>query len=214
MYYSVAILQQAGVGTVTTAIWLAVPVAAAQLVGCLIGGALIDRVGRRPLVLLSLFGAAAALGVEGAGFAIDQYMCSSAGGDGPSVPLPPVCRATTLLSILGMVVYLLAFGLGMSPIPWALNAEIYPMHVRSQCVAIGTGCNWVANFAVAATFLSLQDAVTPAGAFWLYGGIALAGGVWLAAVLPETAGRSLEQIQRLFDPSTSSSPTSRMRVVT
>ena len=55
-----------------------------------------------------------------------------------------------------MVLYLLLFGLGMSPIPWAINSEIYPMRVRSACVGIGTMANWIANFVVSATFLSLQ----------------------------------------------------------
>lgn len=75
MYYSVSILQQAGVGSVSTVIWLAVPVAASQLVGCLLGGALIDRCGRRPLVLISLTGAALSLGIEGGAFAIDEWLC-------------------------------------------------------------------------------------------------------------------------------------------
>ena len=56
----------------------------------------------------------------------------------------------------------------------------------------------LANFAVAATFLSLQDAVSKPGAFWIYGGVAVAGAVWLCIAMPETAGRSLEQIERLF----------------
>ena len=95
------------------------------------------------------------------------------------------------------VAYLLAFGIGMSPIPWTINAEIYPMKVRTACVAIGTGCNWVSNFIVAATFLSLTEVSRP-GAFWLYGGVALLGGAWLYASMPETAGCSLEQIEKLF----------------
>lgn len=72
------------------------------------------------------------------------------------------------------------------------------MKVRSKCVAIGAGCNWVTNFIVSATFLSLQSAVSRPGAFWLYGSIALGGAIWLGFTMPETAGRSLEQIQSLF----------------
>jgi MFS transporter, SP family, solute carrier family 2 (myo-inositol transporter), member 13 len=86
----------------------------------------------------------------------------------------------------------------MSPIPWALNAELYPMRVRATCVALGTTANWVTNFIVAATFLSLQTAVGSPAAFWLYGSVALLGAVWLYITMPETAGRSLEQIERLF----------------
>ena len=72
------------------------------------------------------------------------------------------------------------------------------MRVRSACVGIATAANWLTNFLVAATFLSLQHAVSKPGAFWLYGGVALLGAIWLGLTMPETAGRSLEQIERLF----------------
>ena len=87
----------------------------------------------------------------------------------------------------------------MSPIPWAVNAEIYPMRVRSTCVALGTTANWVVNFLVAASFLSLQRLIGRPGTFWLYGGVAVLGAGWLGLTMPETAGRSLEQIERLFE---------------
>ena len=63
---------------------------------------------------------------------------------------------------------------------------------------VATASNWVMNFIVSATFLSLQDAVSRPGAFWLYGVLALVGGVWVWWTMPETAGRSLEQIEELF----------------
>ena len=86
----------------------------------------------------------------------------------------------------------------MSPVPWAINAEIYPMPVRAQCVGIATACNWIMNFIVAASFLSLQDLLGKAGAFWLYGGVAVLGTARLCVAMPETSGRSLEQIEQLF----------------
>ena len=79
MYYSVSILVQARVGTVQQSIWLAVPVAASQLVGCLIGGALIDRVGRRVLALFSLTGAALSLALEGGAFYLEYSVCRDDG---------------------------------------------------------------------------------------------------------------------------------------
>ena len=117
---------------------------------------------------------------------------------GPPSSLTALCGIKGYVTVLGMVVYLLCFGVGMSPVPWAVNAEIYPLRVRTACMGIATAANWVTNFLVAATFLSLQDLVSKPGAFWLYGGVAVCGALWLVAVMPETAGRSLEQIERLF----------------
>ena len=65
-------------------------------------------------------------------------------------------------------------------------------------MGIATASNWVMNFIVAATFLTLQDAVGKPGAFWIYGGVAALGAVWLCISMPETSGRSLEQIEALF----------------
>jgi SP family myo-inositol transporter-like MFS transporter 13 len=250
MYYCVTILRQAHVGTVQTAIWLNVPVASAQLVGCIIGGALIDRVGRRTLVLTSLVGVTLSLATVGGAFFLQEIACptnatnvshltraaatslddtatasatpasellavmeanavasvrlvaTAAGGgaNGEGNGDPPSCVAARWTTVGGMVIYLLCFGVGMSPVPWAVSAEIFPMRVRTACIGITTAANWVMNFIVAATFLSLQDAVTPSGSFWLYGAIAFLGSVWLWCWMPETAGRSLEQIEALFAP--------------
>ena len=88
--------------------------------------------------------------------------------------------------------------IGTSAVPWTVNAEIYPMPVRSLCMGIGVACNWTANLVVAYTFLSLEDAISSAGTFWLYGAAAALGTVWLACTMPETANKSLEEVQRLF----------------
>ena len=219
MYYSVSILLQAHIGTVQESIWLAVPVAAAQLVGCVLGGLLIDRVGRRPLVLASLVGVSLSLAAEGGAFLLeaDGGLCSNASATNANISTPSLlsaadaptavaggsivaslCAIKGWLTVGGMIIYLLCFGVGMSPVPWAINAEIYPMPVRAQCVGIATACNWIMNFIVAASFLSLQDLLGKAGAFWLYGGVAVLGTAWLCVAMPETSGRSLEQIEQLF----------------
>jgi len=229
MYYSSTILLQAHIGTKEQAIWLSAPVACAQLVGCVIGLLFIDRVGRRPLILLSLAGICVSLAFEGATFALscacngEPWHCrvpSEDAGDvapnasatpppppphpPPSPPLEPfalqpMCGATGWLSLLGMVAYLMMFGIGTSAVPWTVNAEIYPMPVRSLCNGLAVACNWISNLIVAYTFLSLEDAISSAGTFWLYGGFSLLGLVWLACAMPETANKSLEEVQRLFE---------------
>ncbi|KAL4447774.1 hypothetical protein ABPG75_004993 [Micractinium tetrahymenae] len=97
-----------------------------------------------------------------------------------------------------LVAYLAAFSPGLGPVPWAVNAEIYPLAVRGLATGLAATANWVSNAAVAQTFLTLTTALGGSGAFFLYAGIACAGFAWAWAVLPETNGLTLEQVQQLF----------------
>ena len=97
--------------------------------------------------------------------------------------------------------YLLSFGSGLSGACWVVTSEVYPMRVRSAAVALATFANWLFNFTVSQSFLSLADAITMGGSFGVYGGVALFGGLLLYRYLPETSGVRLEEIERLFaDP--------------
>ncbi|RQM20284.1 hypothetical protein B5M09_010665 [Aphanomyces astaci] len=84
--------------------------------------------------------------------------------------------------------------------PWTINAEIYPLHVRSVAIGAATTANWVSNLLVSYTFLTIVAVLGPHGAFWLYAAIAAMGGMLVFAHLPETKGVLLEDIPRLFLP--------------
>merc|ERR1719254_94894 len=107
-------------------------------------------------------------------------------------------------------IYLVSFGFGMSPIPWTINAEIYQLPVRAQCISFATVIHWLTNYIVSATCLSLAEALSthrnspinhPNGLFWLYALILVIGFGFLYRSMPETRGLALEQIGALFkDP--------------
>mmetsp|Transcript_112340 Transcript_112340/g.324503 ORF Transcript_112340/g.324503 Transcript_112340/m.324503 type:complete len:619 (+) Transcript_112340:73-1929(+) len=206
MYYSATLLQMSGKGGLSCGaavpdapvefdpvegvaeICLSSVVACAQLVGTIAGMLMVDRFGRRPLLLASLAGVCTSLFLLGLSF-------HPGGLESASAPL------------VAMVLYLIAFGVGMAPLPWIVNAEIYPMEAKSTCVGIATAMNWVANFFVAATFLDLAEALStdqtcpsahPDGTFFLYALIAALGFVGLMAKMPETKGLSVEDVTRLF----------------
>jgi len=172
-----------------TEICLTALVALAQLVGAFVGMALVDRCGRRPLLLGSLGGVVLSLTLLGFSF-------HPGGLEVDGAPL------------MAMVIYLAFFGAGMGSLPWIVNSEIYPLQARSVCIGIATAANWVANFVVAATFMDLAGALStdrdcpsshPDGAFWLYALVSAVGFVGLFFGMPETKGLTLEEISDLFE---------------
>ncbi|RQM22690.1 hypothetical protein B5M09_006019 [Aphanomyces astaci] len=85
-----------------------------------------------------------------------------------------------------------------SPMPWTINAEIYPLSVRSTAISLATAVNWISNLVVSLTFLSLIQATSTYATFWLYGAVATVGFVYLVYHLPETKGLTLEEIDGVF----------------
>ncbi|POM68383.1 Inositol transporter [Phytophthora palmivora] len=100
--------------------------------------------------------------------------------------------------LIAMFLYLAFFASGMGCMPWTINAEIYPLRVRSFALSISTSVNWVSNLLVSFTFLSTINALAPYGAFWLYAIVSLFGFAFLWKALPETKGMKLEEIQQVF----------------
>ncbi|ETW00560.1 hypothetical protein, variant [Aphanomyces invadans] len=104
--------------------------------------------------------------------------------------------------VVAMFVYLACFASGMGCMPWTINAEIYPLHVRSVAIGAATTANWVSNLVVSYTFLTVVAMLGPHGVFWLFAVIAAVGGALLFVHLPETKGVPLEDIPTLFLPPT------------
>lgn len=97
------------------------------------------------------------------------------------------------------MLYLLVFAVGVGPVPWAVNAEIYSLPFRGAASGVAGTANWLANGVVSQTFLLLVHGLTAAGAFMVYAAIAALGIGWVLRCLPETKGLSLSEIQDLFE---------------
>jgi sugar porter (SP) family MFS transporter len=180
IYYAPYIIRTAGISSIQGSILATAGIGTVNVVMTLLSMWLIDRVGRRPLLLTGIAGMIASLGALGYIFHLSK------GGEFAG------------LAVVILMFYVASFAISLGPIFWLLIAEIYPLKIRGLAAGIAAGTNWLANFAVSLTFLSLLKLLGPSLTFWLYG--VLATGSWLFSyfLVPETKGRSLEEIEAVW----------------
>jgi SP family arabinose:H+ symporter-like MFS transporter len=175
-YYSTKIFETAGGGksaAFTSSVW----VGFINLLFTLVAIALVDKAGRRPLLIIGTAVQTISLGLVGWMFHRGQ------GG----VPL--------LLCVIGFIA---AFAMSMGPIGWLFCSEIFPNKVRGRAMSVAGFTIWVSCYIVAQTFPMLNDnpAIGPARTFWVYAAISLFSLMFVLAFIPETKGRTLEQIEQ------------------
>ena len=183
IYYAPTIIEFTGVNSSAGSILAAVGVGIVNVAFTVLALRLLDRAGRRTLLMIGVSGMVISL------FAARRSPSRGAAGAAPS----PRCVA-----ILSLMTYVASFAISLGPIFWLLNAEIYPLSVRSKAAGIGTMANWTFNFIVSLTFLLLIEALGRSGAFWFYGAIGLLTLAFCWKLVPETKGKRLEDIQAEF----------------
>ncbi len=106
----------------------------------------------------------------------------------------------TWLSLASVLIFIAFFSVGWAPIPWLVMAEIFPERARGMASSIATAVNWSCSFLITKEFADLESAVHSYGAFWIYGGMIFLGILFVMFFLPETKGKSLEDIEKHFMP--------------
>jgi len=181
IYYAPSIIQSAGISSAAGAILATAGIGLVNVLMTIVAMWLIDRVGRRPLLLTGISGMVVSLGVLGFVFRTHQ----------PSAGLG-------WLAVVILMAYVASFAISLGPIFWLLIAEIYPLRVRGIAEGAAAGTNWAANLLVSVTFLSLLQALGPSWTFWLYALLAIGSLVFSYSLVPETKGRTLEEIEQAW----------------
>lgn len=182
-FYASSIFESAGfsanVGTITMAV--------VQVPMTIVGVLLMDKSGRRPLLLISASGTCLGCFLAGLSFLLEDFHRWT--------------QVAPALVFVGIVLYNASFGLGLAGIPWLIMSEIFPINMKGSAGSLVSLVNWFASWIVTYIFNFLMELST-AGTFFIFSAIAGLTILFVAKLVPETKGRTLEEIQAAMNPLT------------
>lgn len=183
IYFAPTIFQTAGLSSAATSILATAGVGAVNVIMTVVSIRLIDRLGRRQLLFWSL-----------GGMAVTLLVLAGVFHSGVSGGL-------AWIAVASVAAYVGFFAIGLGPVFWLLIAEIFPLALRGRAMSLSTIANWGFNLLVSVTFLDLVAAVGDANAFLTYAVLSVVTLVFVVAMVPETKGHSLEEIELQFERS-------------
>ena len=178
-YYLVDVLEESGISNDQKRNFVLILLGLIKLAFIVVGGKLFDKAGRRPLFFVSLIGVAVSMLVVGFAFVIDESQ-------------------STAFIVTGLGVYLAFFSIAMGPGAWLIPSEVFATSVRGKAMSMATLLNRAAATLMASTFLSTANAIGWGGFFLLLSAAAVVILGFLYVYLPETKGRSLEDMSIYF----------------
>lgn len=182
VYYSTSVFRSAGIASDVAASAL---VGASNVFGTAIASSLMDRQGRKSLLITSFAGMAASMMLLSFSFTWSA--------------LAPYSGT---LAVLGTVLYVLSFSLGAGPVPALLLPEIFASRIRAKAVALSLGMHWISNFVIGLYFLSVVNKFGISTVYLGFSAVCLLAVLYIAGNVVETKGRSLEEIERALNPAT------------
>jgi len=185
LYYATDIFKGMGMST-NASLMQTIIVGAVNLVFTVVAVVSVDHFGRKPLQIIGALVMAVSMIALGADFWL--------GGKG-------------MVALVAMLVYTAGFAVSWGPVTWVLLSEIFPNQIRGKAMAVAVAAQWIANYLVSWSFPILDDNpylvqhFKHGFAYWIYGVMSILAALFMWRFVPETKGRSLEQMQKLWHKS-------------
>ncbi|XP_006624016.1 facilitated trehalose transporter Tret1 isoform X2 [Apis dorsata] len=181
IFYTVQIFKDAG-STIDENLSTII-VGLVNFISTFVAAMIIDRLGRKMLLYISSILMCITLFTFGTFFYVKELMDVTAFG---------------WIPLMSLIVYVIGFSFGFGPIPWLMMGEILPVKIRGTAASVATAFNWSCTFVVTKTYEDLVSHIGPYGTFWLFGTLVAVAFIFVIICVPETRGRSLEEIERRF----------------
>lgn len=185
IYYLPAVFKAAGIRKKKVLFGINVIMGASKSIFVFISALCLDKYGRRPLLLLGTIGMVLSLATLG---------LSSKFLEDPHKPSWAVA-----LGIVAVCADVSFFSIGLGPITWVYSSEIFPMRLRAQGTSLAVSVNRLTSGVVSMTFLSICKRISFGGMFFVLSGVMVIATVFSYFCLPETKGKSLEEIETFFE---------------
>lgn len=157
-----------------------------QVLTVMVTASVIDKLGRRFLLIFSIIGCSASLAFLGGYFFLQKHKYIS-------------LQYFWWLPVACLFVYIICYNLGLGPVPWTILSEIFPNNVKFSAAGLATFMGSGVSFLVTMAFPILNQNLGMAGSFWLFGISLVAGLIFSFLIVPETKGKTLIEIQQIFN---------------
>jgi MFS transporter, SP family, xylose:H+ symportor len=182
LYYAPLMFKNMG-ATTDTALWQTIIVGLANVIFTVVAILTVDRLGRRPLLIIGAL--VMAVSMIALGFMFQA-------------------KAVGVGALVAVVLYIAGFALSWGPVTWVLLSEMFPNAIKNRALAIAVAAQWIANLFISWTFKildgnsALNAAFNHGFAYWIYGAMSLLAAIFVYVYIPETKQRTLEGIQDLW----------------
>tara|TARA_B110001452_G_scaffold179148_1_gene150349 strand:+ start:3466 stop:4884 length:1419 start_codon:yes stop_codon:yes gene_type:complete len=182
LYYAPEIFKTIASGT-DSALFMTIIVGVVNFLFTIIAVKSVDKYGRKPLMVIGAAGMAVAMLSLGFVF---------------------FCGATGYLALFCMMLYVASFAMSWGPVTWVLLAEIFPNKIRGKALAVAVAAQWISNYLVSLTFPIMNDNSYLTGlfnhgfAYWVYGVMSILALLFILKYVPETKGKTLEEMESLW----------------
>lgn len=160
-------------------------IGAVQLVACCATPLVVERLGRRLLLFVSAVGMLVSEVPLGLYFYLKD--------DGRDV------SAISWLPIVSLIVYIITYNFGFGPLPWTVMGELFPSNVKSTASSLTASICWLLGFVLTKFFTAASEEIGMAGSFWLFAGFCLLAAVFVFTYVPETKGKTFQEIQSILN---------------
>ncbi|KAF5269943.1 hypothetical protein FQR65_LT05742 [Abscondita terminalis] len=182
IFYTSNIFKESGTSLLPTQATMII--GAIQVIATFIASIVIDKLGRKILLLISAIFMAVGLLILGVFFTIKVDLDQE------------TFNKLSFLPIVGVALFITVFSLGFGPIPWMISGELYPSEIKSVASSAAGTFNWFIAFLVTKFYGDLQRELGGDVTFYIFAGVCIVAVIFIIIVVPETKGKSLEQIQR------------------